>query len=85
MTDKVEWTQDALRDARRLDRQVRERVVAAVERFAETGEGDVKGLKAPLDGLRLRVGSWRVLFRHDRGAGVIRVLRVKHRSQAYRG
>ena len=38
----VEWSKPALKELKRLDRKLRLRIVAAVARFAETSEGDVK-------------------------------------------
>ena len=66
-----------------LDQRIARRVKQAVERFAETGAGDVRKLQGidPPE-YRLRVGDWRVRFhRHEQ---TIRVLRVRNRSQAYR-
>jgi len=37
----VTWRSPARRELRRLEPQVQRRVVAAIERFAETGHGDV--------------------------------------------
>ena len=62
MSWRAEWTQRALKDVARLDRPMRERIVAAVERFAETGMGDVRRLRGKEQEIyRLRVGEWRVL------------------------
>ena len=64
MSWRAEWTQRALKDVARLDRPMRERIVAAVERFAETGMGDVRRLRGKEQEIyRLRVGEWRILFR----------------------
>ncbi len=79
----AEWTQRALKDVARLDRPMRERIVAAVERFAETGMGDVRRLRGKEQEIyRLRVGEWRVLFTR-RKTRVILVLRVRPRASAY--
>jgi len=58
--------------------------VAAIERFAETGEGDVirvKNVWPPQ--LRLREGDWRARLRKHKEQQVIEVIHVRHRSQAY--
>ena len=39
---RLEWTERALKDAERLDRPIRERVVVAAEKLAETGQGRIK-------------------------------------------
>jgi mRNA-degrading endonuclease RelE of RelBE toxin-antitoxin system len=60
---KVEWQPSAGRDLSRIDPPVQKRILDAVERFAQAGEGDVKLLrgKKPRE-YRLRVGGWRVRF-----------------------
>lgn len=85
MNWRVEWTHEALKDMRRLDRKTRERVLRAIERLAATGQGDVCSLKPPLEDRRLRVGDWRVRFAYGTGTGTIHILHVKPRSEAYRG
>ena len=81
----VVWSAQAEHDLRGLDRQVAARVVRAVERLAETEQGDVARLKGEVPPQwRLRVGDWRVRFRFDREAGAILVQRVLPRGRAYR-
>jgi mRNA interferase RelE/StbE len=79
----VEWTEPALEDMAALDRGIARRVKQALERFAETGAGNVKrlqGIDPPA--YRLRVGDYRVRFRLDKET--VRVLRVRNRREAYR-
>jgi mRNA-degrading endonuclease RelE of RelBE toxin-antitoxin system len=38
----VEWRPRAVKDLEKLDRTVAQRVIDAVERFAQAGQGDVK-------------------------------------------
>ena len=79
----LEWTEKALEDMAALDKGIARRVKRAVERFAETGAGNVKRLQSidPPE-FRLRVGDWRVRFHQD--GETIRVLRVRNRREAYR-
>ncbi len=79
----IEWTEKALEDMAALDKGIARRVKGAVERFAETGAGNVKRLQGidPPE-FRLRVGDWRVRFHQD--GETIRVLRVRNRREAYR-
>ncbi|MCB9386023.1 MAG: type II toxin-antitoxin system RelE/ParE family toxin [Bryobacterales bacterium] len=66
-----------------LDRPVAIRVKLAIERFAETGTGDVRRLKGTaMPEFRLRVGDYRIRF--QRKLVRMQILRVRHRSQAYR-
>lgn len=81
----VELTRRAERDLRRLDPQVRRRVVAALDGLrAEPARGDVRRLKGADDEWRLRVGDWRVRFRRDPARGLVEIVRVLPRGRAYR-
>jgi mRNA interferase RelE/StbE len=79
----VEGSKGSLRDLRRLDTAEAQRVIQAVSRLAETGEGDVKKLKDMGGLMRLRVGDWRVFFRFDTVRQLILVLNVVNRRDAY--
>jgi mRNA interferase RelE/StbE len=77
------WDSEARRDFRKLPRQIQERTLKVLNRYAETGAGDVvrlRGIEPPE--WRLRVGDYRIRFR-VRG-GVLEVLRVAHRRDVYR-
>jgi mRNA interferase RelE/StbE len=80
----VVWTTPALRDLRRIDRQIAERIRSAVQRYAATQHGDVRKLEGQEGRYRLRVGEYHVIFRPERARLVIVVLHVRHRSEAYR-
>jgi mRNA interferase RelE/StbE len=84
MTWRVEIASSAERDLRRLDRPVAARVLDALSRFAETGEGDVRRVLGVEGVSRLRVGDWRVLFRYAPTPQTIVVLRIRPRGEAYR-
>ena len=79
----VEWTETALEDMGALDKGIARRVKQAVERFADTGAGNVKQLQGidPPE-YRLRVGDHRVRFHMD--DETVQVLRVRNRREAYR-
>lgn len=72
----------AVRDLDGLDRVARERVIAALERLAATGHGDVKKLQGRTREFRLRVGKWRVFLDLD-PPGTITVTGIDNRGQAY--
>jgi mRNA interferase RelE/StbE len=80
----VVLTAGAQRDLRRLDRPVATRILDALARLADTGQGDVTRLQGVSDEWRLRVGDWRVRFRYDHPAQTLEVLRILPRGQAYR-
>jgi mRNA-degrading endonuclease RelE of RelBE toxin-antitoxin system len=79
----IEWTEAALEDMAALDKGIARRVKQAVERFAETGAGNMKRLQAvaPPE-YRLCVGDYRVRF--HLADETVQVLRVRNRREAYR-
>lgn len=79
----IEWTESSLEDMAALDKGIARRVKQTVERFAETGAGNVKklqGIEPPE--YRLRVGDYRARFELD--GETVRILRVRNRREAYR-
>ena len=83
MSRRLGWTSRALKEAGRLDRQALARVRASLDRFVESGHGDIVKLQdvEPPE-YRLRVGDYRVRLRF-RGE-VVEVLQVLPRDKAYR-
>ncbi len=55
---RIQWTDQSLKDMSHLDRRLRRRIIEAVELLADTGHGDVKRLQGydPAQ-WRLRVGD----------------------------
>jgi hypothetical protein len=45
---KIDWSEGARADVRRIDRKTAMRIFTTIQRFAETGEGDVKDSKVNL-------------------------------------
>ena len=80
----VRWRNRAEDDLDALPRQVRQRVVTAIDRLAETGQGQGWKLQGQPAEWRLRVGDWRIRFVFDYPNRTIEVLRVLHRREAYR-
>ena len=81
---RIKWESRAIKEAARLSKQERERLVTAADELLENPD---KGqtLKGPWAGLRgLRVGNYRVIYilRHEKS--VIGILRVGHRREVYR-
>ncbi|MDQ3692487.1 MAG: type II toxin-antitoxin system RelE/ParE family toxin [Chloroflexota bacterium] len=75
----------AVRDLRRLDAVMRQRVFRALDRLvAEPPRGDVKKLQGSEDEWRLRVGDWRIRFTRDGATGDVLVLSIEPRGRAYR-
>jgi mRNA interferase RelE/StbE len=70
----------AAKAIRRLPRNERERILAAIERLPA---GDVRRLTGRRREWRLRIGDWRALIRLDRPSRVIVVTDVRPRGRAY--
>ena len=81
------WAFDAWTAIEARDPALAERILLAIEQYVETGRGDVRKLTARDDLRRLRVGAWRVLFRHERdqtGEILMVVVAIADRRDAYR-
>jgi len=71
----------AVKDLRRLDKRNAGRILKAIERFAETGHGDVKALVGKPGEYRIRAGDMRAIFVVIED--VLRVRRIGHRREIY--
>jgi mRNA interferase RelE/StbE len=80
---KILFTPLARADVRRIDRDIAMRILTALHRFAETGEGDMRKLQGGSGELRLRVGDYRVRFTEESQEALV-IHTVRHRSDAYR-
>ena len=77
------WSASARAALRRIELETARRILLALTRYAETGEGDVKALEGKFSGThRLRIGDWRVRFRRV-PVDAIYILAVENRGQAY--
>jgi mRNA interferase RelE/StbE len=77
----ITWTGDARRQLRKLPAAIRADIEAKIERFAETGAGNVKRLTGR-PGARLRIGDWRVIFVET--ATTVEVRAVGNRRDIYK-
>ena len=84
-TYQIEWRNSALRELRRLDRQVVPRIVSDVEALATNPLPlGVRELQGGQRTYRLRVGDYRVIYELFESRLVIEIVRVRHRKDAYR-
>lgn len=79
----VLWSPTARAELRAIDRETARQIFQAIDRYLETGAGDVIKLQPPRTEFRLRSGDYRALFRKI-DEQTIEILRVRHRSEAYR-
>ena len=76
----IVYSKKAVKFLKKQDVPTRRRLVAAIEKL--TLEGDIKKLQG-VDGYRLRVGDFRVLF--DVNGIIIDIIEIGNRGQIYKG
>ena len=79
----VIWSPEARADLRAIDRETAMQILHCVDRYLANHTGDVKKLKPPFTGFRLRCGDYRVFF-DQRDENTINVTAVRNRREAYR-
>ena len=79
----VIWSPEARADLRAIERETAMQILHCIDRYLASRNGDVKKLKPPLTGFRLRCGDYRVFFelKHE---DTIAITAVKNRREAYR-
>ncbi len=85
MSFKVVLTKTAAKELSALDAPVRVRVVQRIARLADSPhDPGSRMLLGDLDGYRVRVGDWRILYAVNEAAMLVTVYAVRHRREAYR-
>lgn len=80
-TNKVVWTNKAVRQARKLPPQNAKRIHAAVSDLAHMPNvANIKRLSDHRYGYRQRVGNYRILFSWDGGIKIVEIHEVKKRD-----
>lgn len=80
----IEITRDALKTLAKLDKPVRRRLQAAIDRLAvQPRPAGVVPLQNRPGHLRLRVGDWRVVYRVEDDRLVVLVVDLGHRREIY--
>ncbi len=74
---------EARADLRAIERDAAMQIPYCLTRYLESRSGNVKKLKPPRTGLRLRCGDYRLFFDH-RNEDTIEITGVRHRKEAYR-
>lgn len=85
---KIKYSRDAIKFLSKLDKKSVNRIVSAVDRLKMSPPvGDIKPIQGYADGRkRLRVGSWRVIFRFDEEEclEIIYVIDIGNRGDIYK-
>lgn len=76
------WSPQARTDLRAIDREAAMQILYCLDRYLASRTADVKKLKPPFIGFRLRCGDYRVFF--DLKGDTIEITAVRHRKEAYR-
>ncbi len=79
----VIWSPEARADLRAVERETAMQILHCIDRYLATRAGDVKKLKPPRTGFRLRSGDYRVFF-DLQAENTIHITGVKNRKEAYR-
>jgi mRNA-degrading endonuclease RelE of RelBE toxin-antitoxin system len=79
----VVWSAEARADLRAIDRELAMQILYCIDRYLATRTGDVKKLKPPRTGFRLRCGDYRVFF-DQKDENIIEITGVRNRREAYR-
>ncbi len=82
MTYQVIFSDLALKQLRKLDREIEQRTISTLERIRIRPDAYVKKLVGD-EGYRIRVGNYRVILDLDKEKLIILVLRIGHRRNVY--
>ncbi len=82
MTYEVLFSDLAVKQLKKLDEDIRRRIIATLERIRIRPEAYLRKLVGD-DGYRLRVGDYRVIVDLDKEKLIILVLRIGHRRNVY--
>ena len=79
----VHWSPESRADLRAIDREPAIQILYCLDRYLASRTGNVRKLKPPLTGFRLRCGDYRVFF-DLKNDDTIEVTAIRHRKDAYR-
>ena len=79
----IVWSPEARAELRAIDREPAMQILHCVDHYLASRNGDVKKLKPPLTGVRLRCGDYRVFF-DPKDENTINITGVRNRREAYR-
>jgi len=79
----VVWSPEGRADLRAIEREIAMQILFCIDRYLASRSGDVKKLKPPRIGFRLRCGDHRVFF-EQKSENAIEITGVRNRKDAYR-
>jgi mRNA interferase RelE/StbE len=82
---RVDWKRSAEHDLRGLDHKQIPRIVEAVEQLTRNPlPADSRKLVGAEYLYRIRIGDYRVIYEYGQSPGMVTILHVRHRREAYR-
>ena len=82
MTFELKYTEPALKDLKKLEHIMKDRIIAALERIRIRPKGYIIKLVGD-PRYKLRVGDYRVLIEIDNEKQILLVHRIRHRKNVY--
>lgn len=84
MIYRLEWLKHATRDLGKLEADTADRVRSAIDELTTNPRphGCIK-LRGGIEGYRIRISDWRVIYEIDDAARVVTLTRIGHRSEIY--
>ncbi|MCD4841035.1 MAG: type II toxin-antitoxin system RelE/ParE family toxin [Methanosarcinales archaeon] len=83
MTYGIIFSDSALKQLKKLEKNVQERIISTLERIKIRPQAHVTKLVGD-PGYRLRMGDYRVILDVDEGNLVILVIKIDHRKKIYK-
>jgi mRNA interferase RelE/StbE len=81
---RTEFLSSAAKEFRNLEDKIKRRVVVAIDELIDNPRPKgVRKLRGHKNLYRIRVGSYRVVYKLDDAARLIRVTRIRHRDEVY--
>ncbi len=81
---RVEVQRSAEGDLDRLSRELFDRIAQRLAALGEDPRPQGSEKLGGVDAYRVRAGDYRIIYQIDDKAGVVRVLRIRHRREVYR-
>ena len=81
---KVEWTEDAIKDLNKLDKEIADRVLKKISWLSDNFKNIIpEPLSEELKGMfKLRIGSWRAIYTIENQ--IIVIYYIGHRKDIYK-
>jgi len=81
----IDWKSSALRELKRIDRQIVPRIITTVESLSSNPfPSGVKKLHGSESTYRIRVGNYRIIYEVYPNHLIVEIIRVRHRKNVYR-